>query len=111
MSPYRYSLLPGPDRIRLLRIMPHKDPTAPIQCHLLDYSLQESSKWTHLYEAVSYVWGGSDKPSSIFIGEHLFNVTINLHAALSHLRDRSIERIIWVDAICINQKDLQERSH
>jgi hypothetical protein len=38
-------------------------------------------------------------------------VTTNLHAALSRLRDHSFERIIWVDAVCINQADLQERGH
>lgn len=35
---------------------------------------------------------------------------MNLHAALLRLRDRFLERIIWVDAICINQLDLNERS-
>jgi hypothetical protein len=34
---------------------------------------------------------------------------VNLHAALSRLRDHSFERIIWVDAICIDQENLKER--
>ncbi|KAK0709563.1 heterokaryon incompatibility [Lasiosphaeria miniovina] len=33
----------------------------------------------------------------------------NLHAALSQLRDRLLERIIWIDAICINQHDNNEK--
>ena len=90
--------------------MPHKDGTAPIQCKLFDYSLQESGKRTHLYEALSYVWGSSDKPRSIFIDKYNLPVTVNLHAALSCLRDRFMERIIWVDAVCINQVDLKEQS-
>jgi hypothetical protein len=36
-------------------------------------------------------------------------VTKNLHTALSHLRNFSLERIIWVDAICINQKNTEEK--
>jgi hypothetical protein len=32
-------------------------------------------------------------------------------SALSHLRDPSIERIIWVDAVCINQNDDPEKKH
>ncbi|KAI8657047.1 hypothetical protein NCS56_01310400 [Fusarium sp. Ph1] len=33
----------------------------------------------------------------------------NLYAALSHLRDCSIERTIWADAVCINQRDPKEK--
>jgi hypothetical protein len=63
----------------------------------------------HLYEALSYVWGDLDNPRSIYIGEHDLPVTKNLHAALSHLRNFSLERIIWVDAICIDQKNTKEK--
>jgi hypothetical protein len=83
--------------IRLLRLMPNEDETAPVQCKLFDYSLHDSRKGAHLYEALSYV------------DEHDLPVTTNLYAALSHLRDRSVERIIWVDAICIKQPDRKER--
>ena len=111
MSPYPYSsLLPGPNSIRLLRLRPPKDETAPIKCQLFDYSLDESDKRPPQYEALSYVWGDLEKTLPIFIDERRFNVTENLHAALRRLRDRSIEWV-WVDAICINQQDRQERGH
>jgi hypothetical protein len=110
---YRYPPLPAGFDIRLLRLMPHKDGTAPVQCQLFDYSLQESGKRTHPYDALSYVWGGSDKLQSISVGEHGLQydlpVTEKLHEALSRLRYRSIERIIWVDAVCINQENEQEK--
>ncbi len=110
MSQYPYSpLSTGCESIRLLRLMPHKDETAPIQCELFEYSLQESSKGTHLYEALSYVWGSSDTPKSISIGKHNLPVTANLYAALSRLRDYSFERIIWADFVCINQGDEKEK--
>ena len=106
---YRYcSLPPGPDSIRLLRIMPDEDETAPIRCQLFDYSLQDLGEGTHLYEALSYVWGDSSRDMLIFVNECYLHVTTNLHAALSHLRNRSFERIIWVDAVCINQADTEE---
>ena len=113
MSQYHYSplLLPGPDSIRLLRIIPDENDAAPIQCRLFNYTLKETSKGTHLYEALSYVWGGSDKPCSIFIGNLRLPVTANLHAALSRLRDHLLERIIWIDAVCIDQGNIKERSH
>jgi Heterokaryon incompatibility protein (HET) len=110
MSQYHYSRLSlGPDGIRLLRLLPHEDRNAPIQCQLFDYSLQESGKRMHLYDALSYVWGDSDNPRSIYIGEHDLPVTENLHTALSHLRNFSLERIIWIDAICINQENTEEK--
>jgi Heterokaryon incompatibility protein (HET) len=56
-----------------------------------------------------YAWGGSDKPLFISIKEHKLPVTVNLHTALSRLRDRSLTRIIWIDAVCINQDDPKER--
>jgi hypothetical protein len=106
MSHYQYPpLSPGSDSIRLLRLMPHKDENAPIQCELFEYSLQESVKGTHLYEALSYVWGSPETSESISIDKHNLPVTANVHAALSSLRDRSFERIIWADFICINQED------
>ncbi|PQE30874.1 hypothetical protein CJF32_00011334 [Rutstroemia sp. NJR-2017a WRK4] len=110
MSQYQYPPLSlGPDSVRLLRLLPHEDKNAPIQCQLFDYSLQEPGKRTHLYDALSYVWGDSKNPRSIYIGEHNLPVTENLHAALSHLRNFSLERIVWVDAICIDQKNTKEK--
>ncbi|KAK3342341.1 heterokaryon incompatibility protein-domain-containing protein, partial [Neurospora tetraspora] len=66
---------------------------------------------TRLYEALSYVWGSEDKPCSISINGCDLPVGENLYAALLHLRDHSIERTIWIDAICINQEDEEEKGH
>jgi Heterokaryon incompatibility protein (HET) len=47
----------------------------------------------------------------IFIGDNRrLAVTQNLAEALRYLRYGKTLRILWVDAICINQKDLSERS-
>jgi hypothetical protein len=92
-------LPPGHDGIRLLRLLPNKTETAEIKCLLFVYAL-ESGKHNHLYEALSYVWDDPKKTVPIVIGEHRFNITENLYAALPHLRNHTLERIIWVDAIC-----------
>jgi hypothetical protein len=106
---YSYSPLPEPGSIRLLHLMPHEDEKARIQCQLFDYSLQKLGEWTSLYEALSYVWGNPGNRRSISIDKHDLPITTNLHAALVSLRDRFLERVLWVDAICINQDDLKER--
>jgi len=110
--PYRYSpLSPGNDSIRLLRLMPHTDETADIHCELFEYSLQNNCQGTHLYEALSYAWGNPDEKLPIFINKRSVNIPINLCAALLQLRNHSIERILWVDALCINQDNQQEKEH
>ena len=111
MSQYSYSPLPsGSNSIRLLRLMPHKDETADIQCELFEYSLQNSCG-THLYEALSYVWGNPDKKLPIFMHNYSFDVTVNLRAALLRLRNHSMERVVWVDALCINQANQKEKEY
>ncbi|KAF5872490.1 putative het-domain-containing protein [Botrytis fragariae] len=110
MSAYPYSLLPANGEIiRLLRLLPSEDEAAPLHCELQDYSLRRSTTRAHLYEALSYVWGDPDITLPIFVGKKKFQVTVNLYAALLRLRDHSFERILWVDAICIDQNNNEER--
>jgi hypothetical protein len=112
MSQYRYSPLSlRRDSIRLLRLMPNKVESADIHCELFEYSLQEPCKGTHLYEALSYVWGNPEKKLPLRIHNQSFDATVNLHAALLRLRNHFMERILWVDAICIDQENQEEKEH
>ncbi|KAH7230663.1 heterokaryon incompatibility protein-domain-containing protein, partial [Fusarium redolens] len=104
---YSYSSFPE-GSIRLLRLLPHQDEHALIQCRLIDCALSDSGS-TRPYSALSYVWGSESKPQSISIDGCDLPIGENLHMTLLHLRDRSIERTIWVDAICINQQDPKEK--
>ena len=111
MSQYCYSPLSSEcDSIRLIRLMPNKDDSAEIQIELFECPLQ-ISRGNHLYEALSYVWGNPDEKLPIFIYGCRFDVTVNLHVALLHLRNHFVERILWVDAICIDQKNLEEKKY
>jgi hypothetical protein len=38
------------------------------------------------------------------------SASINLASALQYIRDKEEEVVLWADAICINQEDLDERS-
>lgn len=121
MERYAYkSLLPGPNSIRLLQLLPGDD-KAEIRCRISDhYLIQEPL--SEDYEALSYVWGDPNVTRRILLEagdqdlrdgldqELLYlEVTVNLHTALLHLRRSDSNRLLWIDAICINQIDLAER--
>ncbi|KAH7011514.1 heterokaryon incompatibility protein-domain-containing protein [Ilyonectria destructans] len=65
------------------------------------------------YAAMSYVWGDPTETSTIHVDRHEFAATKNLVASLHHLRQllRGEETLpLWIDAICINQGDVEERN-
>jgi len=67
------------------------------------------------YEALSYVWGSEEDPSFAYIRgrkrlvSSSLTITRNLDEAMRHLRKADASRILWIDAVCINQEDLVER--
>ncbi|KAE9365790.1 hypothetical protein N431DRAFT_562510 [Stipitochalara longipes BDJ] len=101
--------------IRLLTIHP-ADPSNPsvINCSLHQASLDDPPE----YHALSYAWKDDsvDDPSNdsqcIIVDGRSLIVGCNLGAALQARRVRNDGHIpIWIDAICINQEDLSEKSH
>lgn len=62
------------------------------------------------YEALSYAWGDPGITKEIRLCGHLFSVTTNLAAALRRIRALDKDRVVWVDALCINQVDILERN-
>ncbi|KAL8410372.1 hypothetical protein RB596_000181 [Gaeumannomyces avenae] len=104
---HSYTSLPE-GSVRMLRLLPNPDENSRIECQLVTFSML-GLKATHPYEALSYVWGSKDNKQPIYINGNALCVTANLHVALSHLRHCFLERILWVDAICINQDDNAEK--
>jgi hypothetical protein len=105
------SLLPASTRKQQHSFTPlnaHSSMTASIKCQVFNYSL-ETSQGNHRYEALSYVWGDSKNTVPISIGRQPFHVTKNLHSALLSPRNHSMERILWVDAVCIGQTNNEEK--
>ena len=62
------------------------------------------------YEALSYVWGPTQNLAMIYVEGARLSVTRSLGAALPYLRYKDRPRTLGVDAICVNQEDLEERS-
>lgn len=110
MRSYQYAPLDRKsDTIRLLRLLPSEVDKAEIRAGLLEYDLRHSQQSRHSYEALSYVWGGMETTESVLIGDEELGITPNLHAALLRLRDATFPRMLWVDAVCINQSDIPEK--
>ncbi|KAH8891552.1 hypothetical protein GQ53DRAFT_604942, partial [Thozetella sp. PMI_491] len=62
------------------------------------------------FEALSYAWGLPTATRPTRADGKEFHVTVNLYAALRRLRMASRERVVWIDQLCINQTDDQEKS-
>lgn len=92
--------------IRLLRLRPAQDHDSNVHCNLITIPLAEGPR----YEALSYTWGDQREEGTVSIDDSEFHVTANLHTALRYLRTTDRDRILWVDAMCINQSDNEEKS-
>jgi len=103
-SSFLYKPLGKGDWIRLVFLLPSCD-GGEIECDLKTFS--EDTCPT--YEALSYVWGDPNNRSPIKCCGTTFEVTKNLESALLQLRLAEKTRLLWIDAICINQLDIKER--
>ncbi|KAL8668853.1 MAG: hypothetical protein Q9168_006532 [Polycauliona sp. 1 TL-2023] len=116
MSRYRYTPLdPEAKSTRLLSLLPgsfHDEIHVSLGIMYLDEK--------PVYEALSYTWGSTDNPVRISVdvptytisalGGHL-DVTQNLAVALRYLRSETQPRDLWIDAICVDQQNSEERGH
>ncbi|KAK0672599.1 heterokaryon incompatibility protein-domain-containing protein [Cercophora samala] len=98
----------GRPQIRLLRIL--KGRNSSISCELFQ-ALVERRDGAIPYEAISYVWGSPERERQVLINGTLFGVTRNLYQILCSLQLEDEDRIVWVDAICIDQTNEVERGH
>ncbi|OAG10277.1 heterokaryon incompatibility, partial [Paraphaeosphaeria sporulosa] len=63
------------------------------------------------YIAGSYTWGPSSPTAPITLNGSTFEIRENLHDFLKVCRHKDDAVLIWVDAICIDQSNLLERTH
>jgi hypothetical protein len=115
MSQLSYSpLRPNTGDIRLVRLYcgHFQD---PVRFDLTQAPIEDFKK-NPGYEALSYTWGDPLDTRTVIFKDEPIEVTKNLEAAMRHLRYQPVEgaesneRLLWIDALCINQKNILERN-
>lgn len=116
MRPFEYNPLSVPDdEIRLVRILPGSG-TDELRCIMTHELLTLSLN----YQALSYTWTDHqlfriqelDETETLLVNDDSsLRIRENLASYFQHIRQADrMTGLIWVDAICINQKDIVERS-
>ncbi|KAF7193785.1 Heterokaryon incompatibility protein 6, OR allele [Pseudocercospora fuligena] len=104
-----YSWLdPSRRQIRLLRLdKPGTQDHGRITGELSTYSMDSAP----IFDALSYAWGVDVVAEPIIVNAEAVFVTRNLYQGLQNFRQGDHAEYIWLDAICINQRNFAERSH
>jgi hypothetical protein len=120
-GPYTYtSLDASKSQIRVLALQPASNSDDPIIANLETVDLDDNTGFLG-YTALSYCWGAPVMDGAIVLAGHHFPVTASLESALRHLRSTNKAAVYssvdqstilphyWIDQICINQADIDER--
>ncbi|KAK3335505.1 heterokaryon incompatibility protein-domain-containing protein [Cercophora scortea] len=99
-----HDLKPGEFRVLLLEPGKGND---TVCCRLFVCRLSDEVP----YEALSYAWGDATKTRLIICDGQPLRVANNLYHALRSLRHVARPRLLWIDALCINQENVVERGH
>ncbi|CAJ2506514.1 Uu.00g006440.m01.CDS01 [Anthostomella pinea] len=94
------------NEIRIVKLLPNVF-NAPIECELEHITIDVEAD----YEALSYCWGDASVTHPIRLNGRVYPITTSLFTGLNYLRLEDRPRRLWVDSLCINQTDLDERSH
>ncbi|RMY71286.1 hypothetical protein D0863_05257 [Hortaea werneckii] len=100
-----YSPLKTNEAFRLIYIEPG-DFDDPIRCRMATRQASDRDE----YMCLSYVWGNTSEAIMIHLNSCPKPVTRNLHSALQRLRSHGYLAALWIDALCINQDDKEEKS-
>jgi hypothetical protein len=103
---YMHKRFSDQDSIRLLQLQPGAFDD-DIRITLIEAPLSKPPK----YEALSYVWGSPTPDTAISCHGLELLVTENCVLAMRRLRRRIRTRLLWIDAICIDQTSGKEKQH
>ncbi|KAK0656185.1 heterokaryon incompatibility protein-domain-containing protein [Cercophora newfieldiana] len=107
---YRYEALSSRE-IRVLRLLPgHGEMPLEAEVETRTLHLNPGEDAVADFDALSYVWGTGGKSSSIRVNGAPLAITDSLSSFLHRIRPATESRVLWADAICINQDDIEEKS-
>jgi hypothetical protein len=100
---YQYQPLKDME-FRLVKVLPER--MSELKCEILHASFDELPYYT----AMSYAWGdGIDTKSLVLEGANI-PVAVSLYDALAAVRQKKKEVLVWIDALCIDQQNKDERA-
>lgn len=96
------------DHIRLLTI--HEPKNEPFELSLKHYPYNAALE----YDALSYAWNPSDEtngPTQVHVqcNANSFELSSNLNEAIKSLATLKVSRPIWIDYLCIDQENIEEK--
>ncbi|KAH7077297.1 heterokaryon incompatibility protein-domain-containing protein [Paraphoma chrysanthemicola] len=112
---YEYAPLIPANSIRILLLLPASTYSASLRVRLLHTrgpTTLGTYDDTHQtpYEAVSYTWGEPIFSHHLECEGRVIKVTASVNALLRRLCKTAIARPLWIDSVCINQNDLEEKN-
>lgn len=105
-EPYHHKLLTTPRQIRVLELSGSTDRVSGLHCELVEVSLDAAPE----YEALSYSWDAQSPSHPIATPNGTLLITPNCASALKQLRPETKSRTLWIDSICIDQFNIEERN-
>ncbi|KAI1470404.1 HET-domain-containing protein [Daldinia caldariorum] len=108
-TPFEYHPLTRSGEIRVFTLDPAPNREAPLKGSF-KHVVVLTEYFTDHYVALSYVWGDNTTVGAIDVDGHKIGIGANLTAALRDLRHTTRALNIWIDALCIDQKNIPERN-
>ncbi|KAF2173691.1 hypothetical protein M409DRAFT_15966 [Zasmidium cellare ATCC 36951] len=109
---YTYDRFSDPQRqIRLLHLHCSDDRNSSLTGQIEIYNVPtDGTVMEPRFEALSYTWGSATANKQVFVNDETLMITDSLESFLRVRRQPQQELVFWVDAICINQQDVEEKS-